>query len=177
MGWRDDVCTIAPPIAPPIREIKMSETRKHDITTAPISTLKTAPSRRTMLTGSGALLAGVTGFLAEMPSAAAAEPDAAIIRLCAEHIANRTAYNTRGGYLEPDDDPLWHAYEGTQTAVYDAKPQTIAGIIAKAKAAKEEAQNPSGENWEDCSAADWAWDIVNDLVRLSGAPELAQVAA
>ena len=108
----------------------------------------------------------------------APNPDADLIRICAEHIANVTTYNAEGGHLESADDPLWHAYERTLEAIGDAKPATIAGIIAKAKAAKYEAQEPHGEEPDHCDAGAWAWDIVNDLVRLNGtARELSQVAA
>jgi hypothetical protein len=80
--------------------------------------------------------------------------------------------------LEADDNPLWHAYERTREAIIDAEPQTVAGMVAKARAAKVEALQPDGQEVPaDCVAATWAWDIVNDLIRLNDAPELAQVAA
>jgi hypothetical protein len=143
-------------------------------------TLKSAPSRRAMLTGSGALLAGVTGFLAAtaIPSAAAASsPDAELIRICAEHIENMNAYNNDLSDTESDENPLWDAYERTRDAIDDAQPKTIAGMLAKARAAKAEALDPDGEERADGRAAAWSWDIVNDLIRLNGSPEMAQVAA
>jgi hypothetical protein len=158
----------------------MSETRKHDTTPAPISTLKTAPSRRSMLTGSGALLAGVTGFLAAMPSAAAAAEslDAELIRICSEHIKNMDAYNNDESDNEAHKNALWDAYESTRDAIDDAKPQTVAGMLAKARAAKAEAVQPDGsEDPTNCPAENWSWDLLNDLFRLNGSSEMAQVAA
>jgi hypothetical protein len=41
-------------------------------------------------------------------------------------------------------------------------------VLAKARAAKAQAQHPNGR--EDPSAGmgqDWAWDIVNDLLRIN----------
>jgi len=99
----------------------------------------------------------------------AASPDAELIRLCAEHIANMAAYNADGGNLEPEDDPLWHAYERTREAISAARPQTVEGMLAKAQAAEAEARTPDGgENPENCPAADWAWDLMHDFLRLAG---------
>jgi hypothetical protein len=96
-------------------------------------------------------------------------PDADLIRTCAEHIANRDAFNAYEGNLEPKDNLLWRAYCRTWDAIRDAKPQTIEGIIAKARAAKAEAQDPDGtEDPEYEAAADWSWHVVNDLLRVSG---------
>jgi hypothetical protein len=71
------------------------------------------------------------------------------------------------GRAEPENDPLWLAYVGTSKAIGVAAPQTLAGMIAKAKAAKAESLDPKGtENPEDGPAAHWAWDLVGDLLRL-----------
>jgi hypothetical protein len=95
------------------------------------------------------------------------DPDALIEQLAAQHNASRAAYNRDGGYKEPEDDPLWAAYEKTRDALYDAKPVGIRGILAKARAAKFEAEGLDGKDAPDNTpAADWAWHIVNDLLRL-----------
>jgi hypothetical protein len=102
-------------------------------------------------------------------AAASPHPDAELIRVCAEHLVNWDAYNAYDGNLEPRDNPLWHAYERTFDAIESAEPQTIDGIIAKARAAKAEAQQPDGD--EDPGfgeGAEWAWDLVNDLLRING---------
>lgn len=119
----------------------------------------------------GALL-GALGLAATaaLPAVArTAHPDAELITLCAEHIRNRAAYNDHGGYLEPEDCPLWIAYERTCDAISAAKPQTIEGIMAKARAAQAEARMPGGDYEPDYGPAGrWALDLVNDLVRLYG---------
>ena len=98
-----------------------------------------------------------------------AGPDADLVRQCAEHIANRAAYNADGGRLELESDPLWLAYERTRNAIDNARPQTVAGLLAKARAAKAEARRLDGtEEPEGTVAATWAFDIANDLLRLHG---------
>ena len=93
--------------------------------------------------------------------------DADIIRVCAEHAINVRAFNT--AHCEADDGPLETAYIRTQHAIDAARPQTIEGMLAKACAAKAETIQPDGsENPEHCPAADWAWDLLNDLLRLHG---------
>ena len=97
-----------------------------------------------------------------------AGPDAALIALCAEHAANRAAFNQYGD-LGRDDDPLGLAYGRTRDAISSARAQTMAGILAKAAAAKGEARNPDGSyDPEGTPAADWAFGVVNDLLRLHG---------
>ena len=96
-------------------------------------------------------------------------PDAELIALCAQHIANLAAYNTEGGYLEPEEDPLWKAYRRSYDAIESAQPQTTEGMVAKARAAKVEAGCPNGtETPENGPAARWAWQLMNDMLRLSG---------
>ena len=92
-------------------------------------------------------------------------PDAELIRLCAQHVVNMDAYNHDAGDLDAEDCPLWLAYASTRDAISNARPQTMDGFLAKARAAKAEARTPGGEeNPENCPAARWAWDLVNDLL-------------
>ncbi len=120
------------------------------------------PSRRALLAGTAA---AATLAAVASPSLAAGNPDADLIALCAEHIANFHAFNASP--LDSDDDPLWPAYERTREAIEIAKPQTLAGILAKARVAKAEASMLAGpENPHGSPAADWAWDLVNDLLRV-----------
>ncbi len=98
-----------------------------------------------------------------------ADPDAALIALCTSHVRNLDAYNSHGGRLEPEDDPLWLAYSATRDAISEARPQTMRGMLAKAQAAKFEARIPEGgENPSGTPAEGWAWDLVQDLLRLEG---------
>jgi hypothetical protein len=84
----------------------------------------------------------------------------------AEHIAVFRAYNASYEGDPADNDRLGLEYGRTVNAISEAKPQSLAGVLAKARAAKAQAQHPNGR--EDPSAGmgqDWAWDIVNDLLR------------
>jgi hypothetical protein len=96
-----------------------------------------------------------------------ATADADLIRTCAEHAGQIAAVNERGS--GEDDCPLWLAYARSRDAIRAAVPTTVAGMVAKARAAKAEAACKDGtERYENCPAADMAWDLVNDLLRLSG---------
>jgi hypothetical protein len=54
-------------------------------------------------------------------------------------------------------------------AISNAQPSTLEGLQAKACAAKAEARTPDGSEHPDGSiAAHWSWDLVNDLLRLTG---------
>ncbi len=124
----------------------------------------TAPTRRSLLAGA----AGLTVAPGAAAGAAMAEPhpDADLIRICAEHIVNLETYNRDGGMGQIGaPDPLWDAYERTRDAIGTAKPHTLEGMLAKARAAKVEARRPDGAEDPDCSPAEvWAWDLVNDLL-------------
>jgi hypothetical protein len=98
---------------------------------------------------------------------ALANADADLIRICAEHAGHIAAVNEHGS--GEDDCPLWLAYARSRDAIRAAVPMTVAGMVAKARAAKAEAACKDGtERYENCPAADMAWDLVNDLLRLSG---------
>jgi hypothetical protein len=105
-------------------------------------------------------LAGRAGVMAPVSS----NPDAELIQLCADHLVNLARYQADESELEPECDPLWQAYVRTYDGIKVARPQTHSGILAKARAAKADAEGPDGT---ECPP-EWAWDIVNDLLRLSG---------
>lgn len=107
---------------------------------------------------------------ATMPPMPAGTSDRAItdqelMGLCAQHIVNRKALLDCP--LDPDNSPHWAPYASTHDAISAARPTTLAGLAAKAQAAKSEARIQAGEE-DPCngSALQWAWDLVNDLVRL-----------
>ncbi len=125
--------------------------------------------RRTLLQS----LVAVSASSALLPTAAAAHPDAVLIRICAEHIVNLHAYNAApgGGLSDFESDPLWIAYIATHDAIDAARPQTLDGVIAKARAAK--AEGDASPAWADrCPesgpAVSFSWDVVGDLLRLGG---------
>jgi hypothetical protein len=96
----------------------------------------------------------------------ARHPDAALIRTCARHIVNLNTYNASPGLTEYDKDPLWHAYEKTRDAISRAKPKTIEGLRAIARAAVAET---CGRELHHCGFDEqWAWDVMNGLLRLHG---------
>lgn len=97
--------------------------------------------------------------------------DAELIRICAEHPLRIDAINEPGADCE-DGNPLWVAYTESRDAISDAEPATMAGILAKCRAAKYEARGLAPEDDPEGSmAATWAWDIMNDLLFLYGDAE------
>ncbi len=130
----------------------------------------TAPSRRHLLTG---LAAGVatTGVGATEAASSTPHPDADIIRLCAEHIANFRAFNTSTHDDEsPEYESQWEAYCRTREAIDAVRPATtVEGILAKFRAAQNKARQPDGtEDWEYDIVANWTGGIVKDLLRVYG---------
>ncbi len=107
-----------------------------------------------------------TALLATTNLSTPAGDDAELIRVCAEHAHNLAVYNNDGDPGPMDaPDPLWDRYEATRNAISEAKPSTLEGMLAKARAAKAEAGRPDGsENPDGTPAARWAWDLVNDLL-------------
>jgi hypothetical protein len=94
-------------------------------------------------------------------------PDAELIATCERHSALTDAANAE----EIEDGPAWLAYSASRDAISEAQPQTLAGMRAKALAAKSDARTPDGsENPDGTMAETWAWDLVNDLLRLTGGP-------
>ena len=123
-------------------------------------------SRRNLLGGLAALAVTPVASRAAPPMPPST-PDAELIRLCAEHPAHIHAVNH--GPEDEEGGPIWDAYEHSAETIHNAKPLTMAGLIAKAKAARAEALKQDGsESPENTLAANWAWDLVNDLLRLEG---------
>jgi hypothetical protein len=133
--------------------------------------------RRAVLGGSILALAGVDCFMAGGLGAAIAEhshdidhPDAALIAACEQHLLNTRAFNSHNEQ-GPEHERLWAAYEATRDLISDAVPLTMAGVLAKARAAAGEARGLEGqEQWGGSMGEGWAYDIVKDLLRLSGNP-------
>ena len=90
--------------------------------------------------------------------------DAPLVALVHDHRRLTALYNAH--------DPVVTAcveanYEASVTAIREAVPTTMAGVIAKARAAKIEAfAAGNGEHPDDGWAPDWAWDCIGDLIRV-----------
>ena len=146
--------------------------------TTPTPNTPPVAARRDLIAVCGAFLAirGTAAARAQEPDTLAhpmpvfaGNADARLIALCAEHTVNVENYNRDGGRLEPEDDPLWEAYERTGDAITAAKPATLAGMVAKAKAAIAEAADLDDE--QICCPGNevrWAWQLIHDLLRLHG---------
>ncbi len=101
-------------------------------------------------------------------STAAPNADAQLIRLCEALPALKAAFE---GDLR-DDSPYWPPYIAACEAISAAPaPQTLAGIIAKARAALADGLGEVGPTDFTSHAAEWAWGVAQALARL--APERA----
>lgn len=121
-------------------------------------------TRRRVLGGFAALTLPTVPALAG--TAPITSPDAELIRICTAHPAVIDALNHGPEEFEQE---LWRAYERSRDAIHAARPVTLEGMAAKARVAKVEALNPDGtESPSCCPAETWAWDLVNDLLRLEG---------
>jgi hypothetical protein len=95
--------------------------------------------------------------------------DAELIRLCDQHIVDMDTFNQHKGATRAHEK-LGRAYDRSLDAISQAMPLTIAGIVAKARAAKHQATGPNGEEETGGSVAEqWALQIVDDLLRVGGA--------
>jgi hypothetical protein len=118
----------------------------------------------------------VTAARPATPHADHPQRDAALIQACAEYPAVTDAYNRRPE-ADGDEGPTWEAYQRVCEAICDGVPMTLEGMLAKAKAAKFDALCPDGtERPDGAMASTWAWQLVNDLLRLGGSIKLPAAA-
>ena len=93
--------------------------------------------------------------------------DVELIALSSRHPSLIAAVNVSP--LDFDACPAWQAYEVSRDAIHDVRPITLAGMRAKVLVAKAEALRPDGtEDPDGTVAAHRSWDLVNDLLRLTG---------
>jgi hypothetical protein len=98
--------------------------------------------------------------------------DDALISACADYRARMDEVNNGPEETLDGYGPIWQQYAACRDTISNALPVTIAGLVAKARAAKIEARRQDGsERPENTMAAAWSWDLVNDLIRLFGGEE------
>ncbi len=103
-----------------------------------------------------------------LPTGPEPNPDVDLIRLCEDRIANRVAFNADS--RDTDVNPFWHAYHRIDEQIRKIEVTTLAGVIAKARVAQDEAKGhgwKGSEEW-DSPAMNLARDVVKDLLRLCG---------
>ncbi len=111
------------------------------------------------------ITAGVAASLADIQAAPLTSADAELITACEQHERLKASID---GHDLSDDDPLWEDDNRNAEIICAAKPMTFAGLVAKAAATKLHATLPDGTVELEVLSADWALDLVNDLVRLGG---------
>jgi hypothetical protein len=110
--------------------------------------------------------------LSKLGAAAAGDhPDAEFIRFCAGHQSKLKAFEA--DQRDSDESPFWPPYNHSLRVINEVEPKTIEGLVAKAYAAKVEAYNHGRDGQEDpegTHAEGWAWNLINDLIRINAAP-------
>lgn len=137
-----------------------------------MSGVSNGTGRRTLVGGAalaltGALSAvGITAGAAASVADLAINPDADMIALSRLHVANLQAYNN--SCAEDEASPLHAAYLASYNRLQTMRPETMEGWIAKAHSAKAEARQPDGQEDPDGTvAAAWAWELLNDAIRIA----------
>ena len=104
--------------------------------------------------------------LAAPPAGAVAHPDAELIEACRRFRLALAAVNAPGSG-NADESPEWEKYMRLSDVISETSATTWEGWHAKALAAKAEAATPNGDERPDHTiAAEWAWDLVHDALRL-----------
>ncbi|MDT8330180.1 hypothetical protein RQ831_03880 [Roseomonas gilardii] len=111
--------------------------------------------------------AAMQAAVLHMSGSAKAADDASMIDRCASYPAAKRAMEADPD--QSDDQPSWKNYNRALDAIYDFRPRSVAGLVAKAQAAVFEATKPDGSmSPENGAAADWAWDLVHDILEIFG---------
>ncbi len=104
----------------------------------------------------------------------ASDPDAKLITACERHPAVLETWNAdlqsiNDEAMQAGEGPAGVAHDASRDLIAAAEPQTMAGMLAKARAALAE-DDPGTDFASD--AHEWAWDVMMDLLRLAGARTL-----
>ena len=112
----------------------------------------------------------------ERAQSAPTHPDAELIVACKRHPALLAAWSRE--LASTNDEAIWRgegpagvAYDANRDLIAAARPQTMAGVLAKARAARAEGTMQDGSEEEQSFTSDasaWAWDVVGDVLRLAG---------
>lgn len=106
---------------------------------------------------------------AETTPSTTPNPDADLIRLCDALPALKAAFEADP--RDADDNPAWPPYVSACEAISAAAPQTMAGVVAKARAAMVPGVGHSRESDFTSHGEEWAWCVAQAIARL--APERA----
>ena len=121
--------------------------------------------RRSFIVGAAGASTLPVSVMPAAQAATRAHPDTDLLEACAEHTRLHAAIKSSLG----DHDPLWDAFDRVCATIGSAKPRSISGMVAKARAAVLEAWMPDGSEDPDGSIAEvWSWQLAKDLARLAG---------
>ena len=123
------------------------------------------PRRRVLAAALAAPLA--TPVLLAAEPAVAANPDAPLIALCDSMPAVLRDLNAAPGDLD-DTSPEWLPYDRVANAMCAARPETLEGVMAMARATAVYAGEGADDEEPDGVVAVWAWAIVQHLLRIEG---------
>lgn len=127
--------------------------------------LTTFPRRR-LLAGSAAA-AGITAGASASAKRRDVDCDRELIAACDRFIEAWEAYSDRGGQLDYEVCPLWQRLNHERNAVLALPATTIAGVVAKARAARAMAEQPEGLDYSDGFTGPLPGLIIEDLLRIA----------
>jgi len=132
----------------------------------PKATSQPTPSRRVFIGAATiGLLAGTP--VGALPAAPGRHPDEDLFALSKAFLAAREAFNSADNDLDAEHDPLWHAFEASEDALRAAVPDTLEGLVEKARVLRLDATGSDGTLvFAPVLAPSWAAPILADLTHL-----------
>ncbi|MDQ1081420.1 hypothetical protein [Pseudoroseomonas cervicalis] len=105
--------------------------------------------------------------------------DARLVSLCAEYTRALDAYNGKAAWLGPDGAPMGMSpddlealVDGIEEELQGLRATTLEGLAAKARVAAHQAKQPGGIDFGEGVVGDWPEQVIRDLLRMAGEPEL-----
>lgn len=127
--------------------------------------LTTFPRRR--LVAGGVAAAAATAGASASAKRRDADCDGELIAACDRFIEAWRTYGREGGLLDCEVCPLWQALDRERNAVLALPAVTIAGVVAKARAAREVATLPGQIDYSDGIAGPFPGQVIEDLLRIA----------
>lgn len=132
-----------------------------------MATHANSTSTRRRLVAGGAASVAITAGASASAQRRDAGCDAELIAACDRFIEAWRTDGREGGLLDCEVCPLWQALDRERNAVLALPAVTIAGVVAKARAAREVATLPGQIDYSDGIAGPFPGQVIEDLLRIA----------